>query len=393
MARETLTAEIGSYDDELQTFGSWKEVIRWLEAESAKWEWMVPGDGVTDRFSLATTVRNGWNNLRSEATEWQNQGQPLATIKDALDSLWSSGLAVSESRSGRLILDIRKSAGDRAGSFAYAFIRGQIRLNEAETREDLLGAMLTALPDLTAAADLSERLQEERQKYRNSVANTLAKVRRDDSARIEAVEEKASRAAKLIAQMVRKRRDRWSEVQRAWQASSTDAVNSIQAVEAAYLEKMALKAPVQYWKTKAGEHGVREGQAARNLIVFFLIASLILGVAYYEAGKALFDVQQVHPSIYFIISAGLVVASTFAFWIGRLLTKLYLSEHHLRNDADERAIMTETYLALTAENAASEGDRNIILGALFRGTPDGIVKEDGPSDFSIQALLSRFAIK
>jgi hypothetical protein len=89
----------------------------------------------------------------------------------------------------------------------------------------------------------------------------------------------------------------------------------------------------------------------------------------------------------------LVVASTFAFWIGRLLTKLYLSEHHLRNDADERAIMTETYLALTAENAASEGDRNIILGALFRGTPDGIVKEDGPSDFSIQALLSRFAIK
>jgi hypothetical protein len=393
MARETITVEVGSFDDELLTFSNWKDIVRWLKTESANWEWMVPGDGITDRFGLATTVRNGWNNLQSNATEWQNQGQPLSVIKDSLDGLWTNGLATSESRSGRLILDIQKAAGERAASFAYAFIRAQIRLNEAETRDDLLGAMLAALPSLTTSADLSERLQEERQRYRSSISNTLTKLRDDDAARVEAAEDKASRAAQIIAKMVRKRRDRWVEAQRAWQVSSTEAVNSIQAVEAAYLEKMALKAPVQYWKTKSQEHRRREKQAARDLTVFFLLASLILGMSYFESGRALLNVQQAHPSIYFIVSAGLVIASTFAFWIGRLLTKLYLSEHHLRNDANERAIMTETYLALTAENAAAEGDRNIILGALFRGTPDGIVKEEGPTDFSIQALLSRFAIR
>jgi len=81
------------------------------------------------------------------------------------------------------------------------------------------------------------------------------------------------------------------------------------------------------------------------------------------------------------------------FWAGRLLTKLYLSQHHLRQDADERATMTTTYLALTAEQAASDGDRTIILNALFRNTPDGIVKEDGGLDPSIAAALGKFLAK
>jgi Family of unknown function (DUF6161) len=87
------------------------------------------------------------------------------------------------------------------------------------------------------------------------------------------------------------------------------------------------------------------------------------------------------------------VLSTVAFWIGRLLTKLYLSEHHLRNDAEERATMTTTYLALTSEGAAADADRHIVLSAIFRATPDGIVKDDGPSDASVQGLLSKLLVR
>ncbi|MNE58137.1 hypothetical protein D3C80_1531500 [compost metagenome] len=81
------------------------------------------------------------------------------------------------------------------------------------------------------------------------------------------------------------------------------------------------------------------------------------------------------------------------FWAGRLLTKLYLSQHHLRQDAEERATMTETYLALIENSAASTEDRQVILNALFRNTPDGIVKEEGGLDPSIAAALGKFLAK
>ena len=76
-------------------------------------------------------------------------------------------------------------------------------------------------------------------------------------------------------------------------------------------------------------------------------------------------------------------------WVGRLLTRIYLSEQHLRHDAHEREVMTTTYLALTAEEAASDADRQIILNALFRNTPDGIVKEEGGMDPQLATFVTR----
>ena len=55
--------------------------------------------------------------------------------------------------------------------------------------------------------------------------------------------------------------------------------------------------------------------------------------------------------------------------------------------------MTQTYLALTRENAASETERQIILTALFRNSADGIVKDDGPPDIGLQALISKAAVR
>lgn len=51
--------------------------------------------------------------------------------------------------------------------------------------------------------------------------------------------------------------------------------------------------------------------------------------------------------------------------------------------------MTTTYLALTRKNAVDEKDRQVILGALFRNSADGIVKDDGAGDIGLAALLSR----
>ena len=131
-----------------------------------------------------------------------------------------------------------------------------------------------------------------------------------------------------------------------------------------------------------------------KLLWFFPLATTTLLSVFFLVGRFLINHPETETSkaplaLYVVISGGLLLLSTMLFWVGRLLTKLYLSEHHLRNDAEERAVMTTTYLALSTEGAAAEADRHIVLNALFRATPDGIVKDDGPSDPSLQGVLAK----
>lgn len=170
--------------------------------------------------------------------------------------------------------------------------------------------------------------------------------------------------------------------------------SEFESLRAAFLEAMHLQAPAAYWAKKAEKHKAAEDAAQKRLAVFFPAAIVGLAFAFIAAAYSVLT----HPplnnatALYVIISGGLATVAGVVFWIGRILTKLYLSEHHLRNDAEEREIMTTTYLALTKDRAADESDRQIILSALFRSTPDGIVKDDGPVDLNMAMLLSRIGV-
>ncbi len=67
---------------------------------------------------------------------------------------------------------------------------------------------------------------------------------------------------------------------------------------------------------------------------------------------------------------------------------MYMTEQHLGIDAQSRASMAQTYLALTKEDVASDQDRAILLASLFRPVVDGIVKDDGLPAITPAAILS-----
>ncbi|MBO9557459.1 MAG: hypothetical protein J7515_02600, partial [Caulobacter sp.] len=55
-----------------------------------------------------------------------------------------------------------------------------------------------------------------------------------------------------------------------------------------------------------------------------------------------------------------------------------------------RAVMVETYLALTQENKIDTSERVLVLGSLFRASSDGLVKDDGAPDVGgLAAMLSK----
>lgn len=189
----------------------------------------------------------------------------------------------------------------------------------------------------------------------------------------------------------RRRSNAWRKTKHRWNSQRDEMVTQLNTLEQTYREKLALLAPVQYWNLKATNHKTAEKWTGRFVIAFFALAiptliAMFGGTAWYLLEKV--D-QTTPPGLYIIASAGLATTAGVMFWIGRLLTKLYLSQHHLRQDAEERAVMTTTYLALTAEKAAEDADRAIILNALFRPTSDGIIKEEGGLDPSVASLISR----
>lgn len=389
---ETLTFSIGPDGD--ISVESYDELMRWLEDERSKWNWLAPGDPITDRLNIASSVQNTWNNVLNSVRDYMNRGEALPAVQNVLGPLSDGPLLISSTSDGATVLDILKSSGPRAASFAAGFVRSQIQLGAAQSREDMLGALLTAVPDLSQPIAWSDHLKRERMNYRNATRSLLERVNREADERNVAHLELGMRASKFARRIFDRKRHHWRELQSAWQRGADEAVTNIQNTEASYKEYMKLRAPVEYWEGKARGHSIKETSARRRLYGYFPVTAILMAAVFLWAASFLINhpdtAQNKAPvALYVVISGGLLLLSTIAFWVGRLLTKLYLSEHHLRNDAEERAVMTTTYLALINEAAASETDRQIILNALFRATPDGIVKDEGPTEASVQGMLTR----
>lgn len=393
---EELTFSIGPDGD--VTVRSYDELQRWLEKERAQWAWLVRGEAQVDRHNAATAIQNEWDALINNVQNQRNNGQPLSAIQSHLAPLSAGPLLVSTTAQGATVLDIRDAVGGGPASFAAGFVRAQLTMRNAQTKDDLLGAVLTVFPDMAKSADWHERLKRERANYKMAARSLTERLEKEADERNLANVELVGRASMAARRIFDQKRRKWREVQQMWQKGATSAVADIQATEAAYKEYMKLRAPVEYWEGKAKEHENREGTARTRLYWYFPITILIMTAAFVGAAWFLLNHPDTETSkapvaLYVVVSGGLLLLSSIAFWIGRILTKLYLSEHHLRNDAEERAVMATTYLALTNEGAASETERQIVLNSLFRPTPDGIVKDDGPTDASLQGLIARMATR
>lgn len=366
-----------------------KKIAEWVESEALAWRWL---EVAPDPFPGATsTYRGELGALRAEVQDSVNrnvsidQFAHLFSIRYMPDQQ-AGPLIDSDSDLGRRLTEILDVAGVKAAKFAYAFVTRHVSLGDAREVDHLRGAMMLSSSAFDRAEEVANRFKRERNNYRDSFRSALDQMRTIEAERAEQWEGTKRSLRSVTAQAVLQGRSTWRAYLGQVRLDAKAAIDSIKSVENTYMEAMGLQAPVIYWRNKARIHRREERSALKRLCWFFPLAIGILAIAFYFAGREIMTAappdghQTVPVALYIVISAALATLSGIVFWIGRLLTKLYLSEHHLRIDAAERAVMTTTYLALTHEDAAAEVDRHIILSALFRNTPDGIVKDDGPLD-------------
>lgn len=385
----TYTTSISGQELKLR---SWEDLERFLSEEAQAWRPLAvdgdPGGG----GSRAHNVING---LTQQAMAMRSQGEPFENLAAQLPQYFyphGDGIATITPL-GAAILSIADTAGPIAASTAYSFERQWIRLQALTTIDQVRGVVLLAQPALIDAHGLAKHLSDERARLRRAVRDVESEARASAQDRL-MIWETAGAAAQLrIVRFIRERALFWDRQRRTHRNRSEEAIDQLTSTRKAFEELMRLKAPAVYWSEKAGTHRVAEKAARGHLILFFVLAILALGAAFGATGWAILRPGATATTpVYVVISAGLATLTGVVFWIGRLLTRLYLSEHHLRKDAEEREVMTTTYLALTKEAAAADADRQIILNALFRNSADGIVKDDGGFDPSLAAAIARIGM-
>lgn len=167
--------------------------------------------------------------------------------------------------------------------------------------------------------------------------------------------------------------------------------NELSSLKEAYDTHMMLKAPVDYWRQKKIKHGKKiEILKWWSIGGAVLVCILLLSVAHTLPSASSSDQIPFRKiGLFFVIS-------TFLFWVIRLIVKLLLSNIHLQADAEEREVMTSTFLALIKDRGADNGlkqeDVALVLAPLFRPSTTGVIKEDGNTSF-IGDLISRVAKK
>lgn len=370
------------------TFATRRQLREWWAEEKSHWEWIWDGGAPNSFSNLASLGRSIDSQMAAET--------PSETLASNLDQFFQSArpsVRYSGSVEGRRYLSAYKHAGITA---AAAVI-------EVEQVFDFNANRLARQPDLTAryaqgvAASYAEldidkaAMINERRNYRHAVDRLHERVRELETEKDRFVEVRRRGIRRWTRMLKNRLRASWTAEAEALGSSRDAAIAEIRATEEKYRVQMALKAPVEYWRGKATTHSRWEiGWGVAMVAYFALAAFAIYAIAEKAADylKTVPDAAHATP-IYIIVSGATVGATTLIFWLGRLITKLFLSEHHLATDCREKAVMTQAFLSMeTRENFSAE-ERAIILASIFRSSPDGIVKDEGPADFGVHSLLSR----
>lgn len=152
--------------------------------------------------------------------------------------------------------------------------------------------------------------------------------------------------------------------------------DDIAALRKAFEADIKVKSAVKYWSDRSVDY-LRK---ARYVIIYLLISLIFIFITLYLIVFKIYDEVIINFLLadqhFKFIAVGAFF--TLVVWLIRVFLKLWFSNMHLHNDAAERVIMIQTYIALLADNSLPDkDDRSFVINALFKPVSDGMIKDDG----------------
>ncbi len=373
-----------------------QDVMDWLMKEQGLWSWLRNGSFGNHVMSVNNalhSISEGINAAQRalQYPEQSSQVREVAAMHAAIEQAFNQHrLPHSSTAIANAVEAYRQSHGDLAASFYLAAHlppppNYQIEPKYFEQWRGWIEGLSRHFPaDETLRRQLlahDKSLQDLHSRFSSSLA--------EKDIEVEGLRRSFSSSEASFRELLTKAGEQLSADREQQAKELSDAIRAhketMEGIKSAFRESMKLRAPVDYWSTKAENHRSRAVYFSVRVTALLFVSFLGLPFAFWfvlgnvPVGSA--------PSPWQL--GALLSLSLFLVWPTRILIRNYLSHVHLQADAQERVVMVKTYLSLTEDGKIeSDEDRQIILHALFRPASDGLIKDEGVP-LSLAELITR----
>lgn len=393
-AQEMFSLDLGANGGTLSPVSA-EDLRAWINREIAFWNWIGNLHSGPHREAVWQPYQQLVNALSqvNDAAQYQISNPSVYTdrIESARTYLSSAFLAHklphSSSRLGKRVEDLRKKQPMRALAYLYTQVANPNNHQFGATDFDSWSGFIEGLSERTKITELPKSMlrsaTESVDELRAKVEVLLAEKRQE----LDELHRAYEGLTESLAAKDMDRSESWrqfiDQAEKKHAQIVADHEVRMTGIEEVFREKMTLRGPVEYWSKRQTHH---ERYSRLFGIISFILIAIGGGVLAVWTANVFGNVpDNAAPKAWQVTS--LVVVAVFLTWAIRLIIRLFLSHSHLRTDAAERVVMTQTYLALLEEaKLTEEKDRSLILGALFRPASDGMVKDESIPHPMLDAL-------
>jgi len=375
-----------SVDGSERVFNNLEELKEFLQFEVDFWTWIskVNNSLFGQLHSLyPAQLTSVIITIDQYATD-KNPNRLVAIQQETRSIFAQKKLPPSSSKLGQFINTVAEADKDVAAAMLSSAM--ELPINNATHWSVLKGRTLLALHE-SPFLDIDYK----------AAAKSLSKLSLVHTEEIKKFKRQQKQAEKVADEQLETDRHRVTQLladsETAWTSLKeeiSDALGSFKTVESQYREFMGLKAPVEYWTKKAEKHKAGSEQNLERLTSFAVIGGLILTAFLGIMAAIAWNLATSNPPlpVYLTLVTISLAVTTGVIWATRVFVRNYLSEQHLYIDAEERATMIQTHLALIEGGQNDPDERKILLQAIFRPTADGMVKDDAAPSFPGANILN-----
>lgn len=359
------------------------ELRAWVQKEFQFWSWVEQNSGVNrEAINQARTyLANARDRSQQAANEAAAGGNPRDRVEEARRAIEHAyvqlGLPHSTSMLGKEVERMRQESPAVALGFLFPQMREHRQHRfDSNSADGWYGFVLGLFRAYGEPSGLRQ-LKGQRESFDDFLAESkkLHDERRDELDRIENDVAGALQRAADDADTRSQEFDRFMEESKRKYAEALQTHRGeMETLRKVFREEMALRAPVEYWEARATLHESRATRLREK--IGFAVVGVGISVALTAHWALKSSAQPYTPDAWRLALLAFVAA--MGVWVVRLLVRTLLSHMHLSTDAAERVTMIKTYLSLLeAQKLPENEDRKLILQALFRHSPDGMVKDEG----------------
>lgn len=378
-ASTLITLKLDTGEQEFQTI---EEIQEWMNEERSFFAWMETGSKNDGNAAHAWNVTNQWLNfvnhfIQQYRQHQSNEAQLKKIERDLLNQinqyLQKGHLITSKNPDAIFGKNLSGEEDEVIACYAIANLLDiPSNQNNPKALKGAFYAFQYRQGSTSTVKSQAESLASLSSEWNGRFNQQHLDLRAQNEALIEEIGNLRDQFSTLKKEISEQKEEQVS----AFASQLEESEKNLSDIAQTYDEKLALQASVQYWSDKRTSHT----KVMRWVGGATLILASLTGGGFIWAAHELLQAKASEVELWRI---GVMLAiSTFGIWVTRLSAKIFISNLHLRTDADERVTMIQTYLALLREGSGpKDEERQLILQTLFRPSTTGFIKDDGPSSF------------